>query len=197
MSLFDKAVAAVTPHESQERRAEARAKANAAAEPGDWLSLVLGHHLRIEAAFAAVRAADDPPSRTAALKRLGVILTGHAIAEEAVLYPGLARAGEKGHASMGYSEQATVKMQMAALEDLPPMSQDFLEKLEHVRGAVAHHMFEEEGSWFLALKAKAPADVQTRLTERYREQFDRYVGEGAARRAPRETRSWVDEPPSA
>lgn len=194
MSLFDKAVAAVTPPESQEKRDEARAKANAAAEPGDWLSLVLDHHLQLEDAFAAVKSAGDAGSRLAALKALGVILTGHAIAEEAVLYPGLAQAGEKGHADMGYTEQVAVKMQMAALEGLDPLSQDFLDKLEHIRGAVAHHMFEEEGSWFLELKEKAPAAVQAKLTERYKEEFERYVGGGAAVGASPETRSWDARP---
>ncbi|HEX4709485.1 hemerythrin domain-containing protein [Phenylobacterium sp.] len=197
MSLFDKAIAAVTPPESQQKRDEARAKATAAAEPGDWLSLVLDQHRQLESSFAAVKSASDPASRTAALKKLGVILTGHAIAEEAVLYPGLAQAGEKGHAEMGYTEQVAVKMQMAALETLGPMSSDFLDKLEHIRGAVAHHMFEEEGTWFLELKQKAPADVQARLTQRFQEEFDRYIGDDAAGGAMREARSWDDARPPA
>jgi len=197
MSLFDKAVAAVTPHENQERRAEARAKANAAAESGDWLSQILDHHLQLEDAFAAVKSAADPASRTTALKKLGVLLTGHAIAEEAVVYPGLAQAGEKGHAEMGYTEQMAVKMQMAELEGMSPMSHEFASKLEHIRAAVAHHMFEEEGRWFLELKRKAPADVQARLTQRYQAEFDRYVGDQAMSRAPRETRSWLGDQPNA
>jgi hypothetical protein len=43
--------------------------------------MILDHHLLLEDAFAATKAAIDSASRTAALKRLGVILTGHAIAE--------------------------------------------------------------------------------------------------------------------
>lgn len=179
MSLLDKAIAAITPPESQQARKDARDKAYACAEPGDWLSAILEHHLLLEAAFAATKDASDAASRTAALKHLGVILTGHAIAEEAVLYPGLADAGEKGHADMGYTEQVMVKMQMAALEQLDPLSQDFLDKLEHIRGAVAHHMFEEEGTWFPELKEKAPAEVQAKLTQRYLEEFNRYVGKDA------------------
>ena len=52
MSILDQAIAAITPPESDEDRAEARARAEAAATPGDWLSLVLDHHRQIEAAFA-------------------------------------------------------------------------------------------------------------------------------------------------
>ena len=176
MSIFDKVVAAVGQPASEQSRREARVKAQAAARPGDWLSLVLEHHLQIEKAFAAVKAAPDLSARRAAQKQLAVILTGHANAEESVLYPALARVNEKGHAGMGYSEQAAAKMHMATLEILNPMSPAYLDKLEQVRGAIAHHMFEEEGTWFLELKNKtSPADVG-KLTQRFREEFDRYVG---------------------
>lgn len=199
MSILDKAVAALTPPESEEQRAEARAQARAAAQPGDWFSLILDHHLQLEDAFAAVKSAGDAAARTAAQKKLGIVLTGHAIAEESVIYPAMAQAGEKGHADMGYTEQVTVKMQMAELEALDPVSQDYLDKLEHIRGAVAHHMFEEEGTWFLELSQKAPAQIQQKLTQRYGEEFDRYVGDDAVA-APtgglQEPRSWTDARPT-
>ena len=55
MSILDKAIAAVTPPVSDEKRAEAHAKARAAAEPGDWLSQVLDHHEQIDQAFAETK----------------------------------------------------------------------------------------------------------------------------------------------
>jgi hypothetical protein len=178
MSILDKVVAAVTPPESEEARMEARQKARAAAGSGgsDWLSMVLHHHVQIEAAFDAVKTARDSAARVAAQKKLGVLLTGHSNAEESVLYPALALADEKGHAGMAYTEQAAAKIQMAALENLAPMSQDYLDKLEHIRGAVAHHVYEEEGTWFLELKEKVSAAEQAKLTKRYKEEFERYVG---------------------
>jgi hemerythrin superfamily protein len=177
MSIFDKVVAAVTPPESEQARAEARAKAKSAATAGDWLSLVLEHHGQIEAAFAAVKAARDSASRTSAQKRLAIILTGHSNAEESVLYPALAaEADEKGHATMAYTQQAGAKVEMAELENLAPMSQDYMDKLEHIRGAVAHHVYEEEGTWFLEMKEKLSAETQAKLTQRYQEEFSRYVG---------------------
>jgi hypothetical protein len=176
MSFLDRIVAAVTPPESEKARAEARRKASAAAAPGDWLSIVLDHHMRIEQAFAAVRQGTGAADRTAALKRLEIILTGHANAEEAVLYPALADAGEKMHAGTGYEEQAMTKIQLGMLEKLDPMSQDFLDKLEHIEGAVRHHMYAEEGNWLPDLKEKVPAAEQSRLTARFTEEFERYVG---------------------
>lgn len=179
MSIIDKVVAAVTPPESDAARSEARAKARAASDPGDWLSAVLDHHVQIESAFAKVKSTTNATSRIQALQELATLLTGHSIAEEAALYPALAKADEKGHATMAYTEQSAAKLQMGLLEDLPPMSQEFMDKLEHIKGAVAHHVYEEEGTWFLELKSKLSDADQAKLTERYEEQFFRYMGEEA------------------
>ncbi len=155
MSVIDKVVGAVTPPESKEDRAEARAKAQASATQGGWLAMVLDHHLEIEAAFADVKQATDADSRRSAEKRLAMILTSHSLADEMVLYPALALHNEKAHATTAYTEQSAAKIQMAALEDLDPMSADYLDKLEHIRGAVAHHVYHEESDWFLELNEKA------------------------------------------
>jgi iron-sulfur cluster repair protein YtfE (RIC family) len=199
MSLFDKAIAAVTPPPSAEKRAEARKKARAAAKPGDWLSLILEHHLEVEAAFANAKSAPDGASRRKALEKLGALLNGHSMAEEAVVYPALAQAGEKGHAETAYAEQVGAKMNMAELENLEPMSQAWLDKLGHIEGAVAHHVYEEEGTWFPELERKASAAVQAKVTKRYKEEFDRYIGgeakaEALSHRAAGESRSFGDRP---
>lgn len=176
MSIVDKIVAAVTPPETQEARMEARAKAHAAAIPGDWLSMVLEHHERIEAAFATVKAAGSANAQVAAQKKLAVLLTGHANAEESAIYPALAAAGEKGHATMAYTEQAAARMQMGLLERLTPMTSEYLDKLEHIRGAVAHHMYEEENDWFVELRDQGTDAEQSQIAVRYEEEFSRYVG---------------------
>jgi hemerythrin superfamily protein len=178
MSILEKVVAAVTPAESGTARLEARAKARASAKPGDWLSLVLDHHTRIEDAFAAVRGAPAAAARLTALKSLALILTGHSNAEESVIYPALARAGHKSHATAGYEEQAQAKVNMGELENLDPVHQEFLDKLEHIRSAVVHHMYEEEHDRFLDLKSLSARD-QEQLTRRYKEEFERYMGDEA------------------
>ncbi len=177
MSVLDRVIAFVTPPESDEARKEARVKARQAATPGDWLAQILDHHVGLERAFAEVKAAAGSETRLAAFKRLGVLLTGHSIAEEAVIYPGLADGGEKTHSTMAYEEQSVAKVQMALLEKLDPMSQDFIDKLEHIQGAVAHHMYAEEGNWFLDLKKNASTADQALMTKRYDEEYKRYVGE--------------------
>ncbi|WP_421837443.1 hypothetical protein [Novosphingobium sp.] len=51
MSILDKAIAAITPPESEDDRLAARAKAENMVEPGDWLFQILDHHREIEAQF--------------------------------------------------------------------------------------------------------------------------------------------------
>lgn len=179
MSLLDKAVAAITPPESDEARHKARAEAEAAATPGDWLSLILNHHRQIEAAFDRLEAATDAAGRAAAQKALGVILTGHSIAEEVAIYPAMAEEHQVGHAELAYQEQSAAKMELGLLERLDPNSEDYRDKLGHIRGAVEHHIYSEEGTWFLKLKEEASADEQAMITARYTEEFERYMGADA------------------
>lgn len=176
MSGIDKIIAAITAPESEEKRREAREKARALSRPGDWLSQILDHHEAIERAFNAVRSAPDVSGRRAAEKFLATLLTGHAIAEEAVVYPALAQVHEQHQANVAYTEQAAAKMQMAALETMDPMSQHYLDKLGHLEGAVKHHVYEEEHKWLLELLTRATPEMNQRISQRYREEFDRYMG---------------------
>ena len=179
MSAIDKAIAAATPPVSPEKRAEAHAKARAAARPGDWLSLILDHHEAIERAFAELKSGTTVEARRAAQKKLGTLLTGHSMAEEGVIYPALAHAGHKISADMAYVEQVAAKMQMAALERMDPLSQDYADKLGHLEGAVLTHVYQEESAWFPKLHEEAPAVDQEMATRRYREEFERYMGSGS------------------
>lgn len=180
MSFLDKIVAAITPPESDETRLQARARARAEAVQGSWFSLVLDHHDRIEQAFADVKASQDGQTRLAKQRELQLILTGHSNAEEAVLYPEMAAAGHKSHAGLGYEEQAMTKVQMALLEKIDPMTQDYLDKLEHIRGAVTHHMYQEESDWFRELQSEIPESRQAHVAQRFKEEMERYVGSSAA-----------------
>lgn len=173
MSIIDKIAAAVTPQPTDEKRSEATEAARAAATPGDWLSLVLDHHDQIREAFNAGKLAKGAADRTSAMKALALVLNGHSLAEELVLYPALADADEKAHAAQAYLEQTVAKNQMAELERIPPSQVAWLDKWEHIEGAVLTHIYEEESGWFLELKERG--GDQDRLTARYAEEYQRYA----------------------
>lgn len=176
MSLLDKVAAAVTPAASDEDRAEARRKAEGLAREHGWLQQILTHHRAIESGFAAAFDASAPAARTAAAKELGALLTGHSMAEEAVIYPAVSEHDGKGHAAMAYEEQSMAKVQFALLEQIDPMSDEWREKLEHIQGAVAQHVYQEEDSWFPEVARTIDPGKSSFLTQRYREEAERYFG---------------------
>ncbi len=176
MSVLDKVVAAVTPTESDEQRVAARQRARSAATQGDFLSLIVDQHEQLEQLFDRVRTATDAEQRIAAHQELAHLLNGHSLAEEVVIYPAMANFDEKTRATKAYTEHTATKIQMGLLETIPVMSQEYLDKLEHIRGAVLHHMYEEEHEYTLALLDKLPADERERLTTRFKEEYGRYAG---------------------
>lgn len=78
-----------------------------------------------------------------------------------------------------------VKVEMALLEKLDPLSADWRDKLEHIQGAVQHHMYEEEGTWFVDLDRKLSSEQRELLSRRYLEEYERYVGRGETSSPPR------------
>lgn len=180
MSILDKIVAAVTPPESDQDRIEARQMAEQYVDRAPWLAMVLDHHRQIDAAFETVKQATDAGQKRQALRELGTLLTGHSIAEEAVIYPSLSDVGDTGHATMAYTEQAAAKMQIGLLERMDPMSQDFDDKFGHLEGAVKHHVYQEEGNWFRQLADAADDTDHQMIADRYTEEFNRYMNGGSS-----------------
>ena len=176
MSIVDQVIGALTPPESAEDRAEATRKARALSVPGDWLSDILDHHQRINDLFAKTKAATSAEEQLAAQQELATLLAAHAIAEEVAIYPVIAAIGDTGHATMAYTEQSAAKMEMGLLERLEPLSKDYLDKLEHIEGAVLHHVYEEEGTWFADIKEQASREDLAYAGWKYREVFVRFMG---------------------
>ncbi len=146
-----------------------------AAGPADWQALALLHHQQIRSAF--IRALQAPPggSRLAALKGLAVLLNGHSLAEEIVLYPVIAGENARGSDKV-YTEQSHAKVEMAMLERLDPASDEWIAQVEAIQAAVEEHMMEEEERWFVLIKRSGAN--QAKLTARYKEEFERYTRTG-------------------
>ena len=176
MSLLDKVVATLTPEPSAEKKAEVRAKARAESGGSGWLAMVIDHHERIDALFATIATAGGDAARRNAQRELALLLTGHSLAEETVLYPAMVMTDHKTHSSEAYVEQSAAKVQLAELDELDPQSRDYADKLEHLRAAVTMHAYREESDWFPALRREGDAAMQSKLSRRFREEFDRYMG---------------------
>jgi hemerythrin superfamily protein len=178
MSWLDKIGSKVFPLASDEKRAEARRKAEELGRTNQWLAQIIAHHKAIEQCFADALSATDADSRRHAMKELARLNTGHSIAEEVTIYPALVEyngmLGGKVQAAIAYEEQQMTKIQQAMLEKLDPMSEEWRAKLEHIKSAVQQHVYEEESHRFAELaEAISPAEA-ARLSRRYAEEFERY-----------------------
>jgi hemerythrin superfamily protein len=184
MSWLDKIASTVFPIVSDEKRAEARRKAEELARGHQWLAHIIAHHKAIEQCFADALSATDADSRRQAMKQLARLNTGHSIAEEVTVYPALVEyngaIGGKMQAAIAYEEQQMAKIQAAMLEKLDPTSEEWRTKLKHIQSAVQQHVYEEEGHRFAELAEALPPAESARLSRRYTEEFERY-GAGEAR----------------
>lgn len=193
MSILDRLVAAVTPLENDEERLKARENARTQAAQDGIVQLIIDDHNRIEQAFEAVRAATSAEAQRRAELSLATLLNGHSVAEEAAVYPALVEHGQQGHAALAYEEQAATKVQLALLSKLEPLGKDYMEKLAHIRGAVTHHMFQEESSWLIDLERRLLSDDHDRVIGRYVEEMSRYADparDGTEDRDARSVMSW-------
>jgi F0F1-type ATP synthase delta subunit len=178
MSWLDKIGSTIFPLASEEKRAEARRKAEELARDNQWLAQIVAHHKAIEQCFADALGATSREARQHAMKELARLNTGHSIAEEVTVYPLLVQhngvIGGKIQATLAYEEQQMTKIQQAMLEQLDPMTEEWREKLEHIQSAVQQHVYEEENHRFAELaKALSPGEA-ARLARRYSEEFERY-----------------------
>lgn len=183
MSLLDKVIATVTPKPSDADIAAARSSLRALGSGVAWVTQVCDHHDQIDAAFAAVRGATSKAQQRAAQKQLATLLTGHSLAEEAALYPAMALHDQMAHAAAAFTQQSAAKVNLAALEELEPMSSDYLDKVDHLWAAVAYHVHQEESDWYPKLRDTGDAALQARLSLRYAEEVANYL-DGQVGRTP-------------
>jgi iron-sulfur cluster repair protein YtfE (RIC family) len=176
MFLVDNAIAAVAPAQTSERRIKARSKARDLGRHCDWLRLVVQQHEQIEQVLAQLAAAVDVAGARRAEQTLATLLTGHSVAEEAVLYPAMASARQKAHAVTAFSEQARLKVQLAALATREPATPEWRAELDRLAQSISEHLFDEECSWFPALAKVDDAALQARLSARFVAEYERYLG---------------------
>ena len=177
MSLSERAqqILGVTPSHTNVEREDVRTKAKKEAT-ATWFTLILQHHEEIESTFDAIKDAKTLNARTAAQKKLMTLLTGHSVAEEAIVYPFMKLETSAMNATHAYAEQALAKVELVALDEIPDkMSKKYEEKLEEIRSAVVHHMIEEERDFFPELQSKVKHDEHAKITRHYKMEFERYV----------------------
>jgi hemerythrin superfamily protein len=175
MSFLDRIAATILPAASEEDRAEARQRIDRIATDEPWIAAIVDQHRRIEACFNEARMATGSQAANRAVEQLAALLTGHANAEEAVLYPEVADSSSKTQAGMGFEEHAATKVQLAKLKKLVPSSDEWREKLNHIESAVQQHVYQEENSWLPDLVEQLSEGRKATLAKDFGREFSRYM----------------------
>lgn len=173
MSFLDRIAAAITPAATDDQRAEAREQLTRMSVGEEFAQDILDQHRQIEALFLRARSESGARAQ-ATIYELAVLLTGHSMAEEAVVYPLVSKHSSKAHAGMAYEEHAMTKVQLAELQKLQPGTQEWSEKLDHVESAVQQHVYQEESSWLPDIIRDAPVDARERLSMEFRDYYARF-----------------------
>jgi len=170
VSFLDTIASTVAPAASEEDRAEARRPIKAIGSDETWVRLIVEQHERIEGLLEKARGASMPEARRTTLKDLMAELTGHANAEEAIVYPIVSEDAGKTEAGLAYQQHAMTKVNLSKLERIDPATEEWMEKLDHVRSAVQQHIYQEEDSWLPQVLEKASAPERELMSRRSAEE---------------------------
>lgn len=173
MSFLDRIAAAMAPTASDEDRIEARDRFTQLAAGEQFAEDILAQHRQIESLFMQARQETGMQAQ-ATVRELALLLNGHSMAEEAVVYPAISEHSGKVHAGMAYEEHAMTKVQLAELQKLQPGTQEWVEKLDHIESAVQQHVYQEESSWLPDVIRHAPPEARQRIAAEFREYLERF-----------------------
>jgi hemerythrin superfamily protein len=167
-------MAGVTPTHSNDEREQIRQEAKSQAKT-KWFKAILEHHQQIENLFDELKNAHDASARNSLQKELMALLTGHSIAEEAIVYPFMKIETSSMDATHAYAEQSLAKVKMVELDSIKnKMGKEYDDKVEEIRKAVTHHMIEEERDFFPELQEKSDASINKKISDHYEMEFERY-----------------------
>ncbi len=116
----------------------------------DAITLIMQDHREFERLFQLLR--ERKGDRELYFQQLAAILTAHSRAEEAEVYPMLAKAGEKDEAKHSREEHAEADDLVAKLKRLDADSAEFDQTLMKLIAGVQHHIEEEESQALPALR---------------------------------------------
>lgn len=126
--------------------------------PQNVIELIMADHRDVETIFEKLR--NQPENRPALVAELAAKFIAHARAEEARVYPELAKAdpGERGEVRHGTEEHHEAEELLATLMETDPDRSEFATVLKQLIKAVQHHVEEEETDILPAMAKAIPAD---------------------------------------
>jgi len=168
------AAAAATPSLAQPA---AKTGMAAGLTAGDWMAQVRAQHRETDRHFQLVKTARTDAERMSHFRMLASLLSGHSLAEEVALYPGLFMQGDEADSKEAYDEQSMAKVLTARIDNAMAMGRrdEAMKLVAQLEAAVKAHVAHEEKEWYPALQKKATAQMNAKMTADFRREFTKYM----------------------
>jgi hemerythrin-like domain-containing protein len=131
----------------------------------DVVALIEQDHRDMEQLFNRLRTRQG--DRALLFQQMAAMLTAHSRAEEAEVYPAIAKAGDTDEVGHAREEHAEADDLLASLKTMDPESAEFDETLQKLIDGVSHHIEEEESTALPALRAAVSAQQLAELAEAF------------------------------
>jgi hemerythrin superfamily protein len=133
--------------------------------PEEVVAFLKAQHNLIEDMFDEVLHASDPRAREKPFAALRQLLAVHETAEEMLVHPRVRREVDAGDAIVDalLQEEHDAKEQLSKIEKIDITSQQFIDELTKLRGAVLDHAEQEECDEFPKLQREVEADDLKRM----------------------------------
>ena len=143
---------------------------------GDVVDLILDDHRRFEELLRQLR--DSSSDRDAVRRAFSALHVAHALAEEELVYPKLARKDAISEHESEHGEEEHAEGHEALLKVLELKGTDtdaFEDAVEELAEAVNHHLTEEELTILNPAREEVAADVRERLGQEFAEERNRQL----------------------
>ncbi|WP_144126564.1 hemerythrin domain-containing protein [Catellatospora sichuanensis] len=131
----------------------------------DVITLIEQDHRALEELFERLQSGSA--DRELLFQQMAAMLTAHSRAEEAEVYPAIAKAGEQDEVDHAREEHAQADELVAQLKTMDPESAEFGEVLARLIDAVNEHVAEEESTTLPALRDSVDGERLEQLAESF------------------------------
>lgn len=163
-------------------------QSSSAQKGADALQLLEGQHRDVERLFEQLEEAESAAEKRKLFLKLADMLAAHAKIEETIFYPTVFSEETEDELREAVEEHLIMKRLIADLLKTKPSEPQYMGKIRVLRGVVEHHVEEEEGELFQAVR-KTEKDDLSYLGERMQRRFTELMLSKPHEQVPKETRA--------
>jgi hemerythrin-like domain-containing protein len=153
----------------------------------DAINLLKEQHQEVKELFEQLEQTKDDDEKQALFQELADNLAAHATIEEKIFYPAAYAKKTKELLTEAVEEHLAMKRLIADLLGMLPDHENFDAKIKVLKEQVEHHVEEEEGKLFKAVRQELSAEELKKLGVEMNELFDEEMAGGPSEAVPAQT----------